>query len=385
MKLSCLQENLNKGLAVVGRAVATRTTLPITQNVLLSTDRSMLKLSATNLEIAITTWIGASVEEEGSITVPARLLTEFVASLPSERLDMVAAPRPKILQMTCARSEARINGTDAEEFPPIPTVEDGLSAKIDPGVFKTAVSQVVFAAATEESRPVLTGVKLDMEGDKFTMAAADGFRLAVHKGQLVDPVGEPASIILPARTLSELNRLVADQDTPLEMTVTPAKGQALFKLKNAELVSQLIQGTFPSYSQLIPESYQTRTVLGLQEFLRAARSAAIFARDGSGIIRLQMIPDPDGAASSGSESRPGKLMISAKAEEMGENQDEVVTVIEGDESKVAFNSKYLLEVLSVLDLGEIALETSTPSSPGVFRPIGSDAYIHVVMPMFVQW
>ena len=385
MKLSCLQENLNRGLAVVGRAVATRTTLPITQNVLLATDRSMLKLSATNLEMAITTWIGASVEEEGSITVPARLLTEFVASLPSEQLDMVATPRPKTLQLTCARSEARINGTDAEEFPPIPTVEDGLSAKIDPGVFKTAVSQVVFAAATEESRPVLTGVKLDMEDEKFTMAAADGFRLAVHKGQLVEPVDQPVSIILPARTLSELSRLVGDQDTPLEMTMTPARGQVLFKMKNIELVSQLIQGTFPSYSQLIPESYQTRTVLGSQEFLRAARSAAIFARDGSGIIRLQMIPEPESTPSSGAGSRPGKLMISAKAEEMGENQDEVETVIEGEESKVAFNSKYLLEVLSVLDLGEIALETSTPSSPGVFKPIGSDSYIHVVMPMFVQW
>ena len=252
MKLSCLQENLNKGLAVVGRAVATRTTLPITQNVLLATDRSMLKLSATNLEIAITTWIGASVEEEGSITVPARLLTEFVASLPSERLDMVATPQPKTLQLTCARSEARINGTDAEEFPPIPTVEGGLSAKIDPGVFRTAVSQVVFAAATEESRPVLTGVKLDMEGENFTMAAADGFRLAVHKGQLVDPVSEPVSIILPARTLSELNRLVGDQDTPLEMTMTPAKGQVLFQTKNIELVFSAHPGHLPQLLSAYP-------------------------------------------------------------------------------------------------------------------------------------
>ena len=129
MRLSCLQENLSRGLAIVGRAVPTRTTLPITQNVLIATDRSMLKLSATNLEIAITTWIGAMVEEEGSITVPARLLTEFVASLPSERIDIVMTPQPTTLQLTCARSEARINGTDAEEFPPIPTVEEGLATK----------------------------------------------------------------------------------------------------------------------------------------------------------------------------------------------------------------------------------------------------------------
>ncbi len=385
MRLSCLQENLSRGLGVVGRAVATRTTLPITQNVLLATDQAMLKLSATNLEIAITTWIGAMVEEEGSITVPARLLTEFVASLPAERIDMVMTPRPMTLQLTCARSEARIHGTDAEEFPPIPTVEGGLAAKIDPQVLKTAISQVVFAAATEESRPVLTGVKLELEGDRFTMAAADGFRLAVYRGHLAEPVGEPISIILPARTLSELNRFLGEQDSPVEMTMTPARGQVMFRLQNIEVVSQLIQGTFPNYSQLIPQSYQTRTVFDLQELLRATRSAAIFARDGSQIIRLQMTPAAEGTPSEGEGRRPGRVTISARAEEMGDHQDEVDTYIEGDESKIAFNSKYLLDVLSVMERGEVVLETTTPSSPGVFKPTNSDSYVHVVMPMFVQW
>jgi len=385
MRVSCLQENLNKGLAIVGRAVATRTTLPITQNVLLSTEGGMLKLSATNLEIAITTWIGAMVEEEGSISVPARLLSEFVASLPPERIDIVMAPEPRIMQLACARAEARINGTDSEEFPPIPTVEDGLVAKIDPQAFKTAINQVAFAAATEESRPVLTGVKIELENTQFTMAAADGFRLAVHRGQLLEPVPEPASIILPARTLNELNRVLGDQDTSLEMTMAPARGQVLFRLNNIEVVSQLIQGTFPNYSQLIPESYQTRTVLDLQGFLRAARGAAIFARDGSGIIKLQMVPEAEDSSGPTEGSRPGKVIISARAEEMGDNQDEIDTIIEGEESKIAFNSKYLLDVLIVMERGEVALETTTPSSPGVFKPIGSDSYVHVVMPMFVQW
>ena len=385
MRFSCLQENLSRGLATVGRAVATRTTLPITQNVLIATDQAMLKLSATNLEIAITTWIGAMVEEEGSVTVPARLLTDFVASLPSERIDLVMAPGTKTLQLSCARSEGRIIGTDAEEFPPIPTVEEGLAAKIDAQVFRTAINQVVFAAATEESRPVLTGVKLELEGDQFTMAAADGFRLAVHRGDLVEPVEEPISVILPSRTLNEINRFLGDLDSPVEMTMTPARGQVLFRMKSIEVVSQLIQGTFPNYSQLIPQSYQTRSVLDLQQFLRAARTAAIFARDGSGIIRVQMTPETGDASSSTEGGRSGKAIISAMAEEMGENKDEVDTIIEGDESKIAFNSKYLLEVLSVLERGEVALETTTPSSPGVFKPIGSDRYVHVVMPMFVQW
>ena len=385
MRLSCVQENLARGLATVGRAVATRTTLPITQNVLLATDQGMLKLSATNLEIAVTTWIGAMVEEEGSITVPARLLTEFVASLPSERIDVVVTPPPRILQLNCARSEARINGTDAEEFPPIPTVEGGVAAKIEPQALKTAISQVVFAAATEESRPVLTGVKLELEGDQFTIAAADGFRLAVHRGRLVGPVEEPISIILPARTLNEVNRFLGEQDSPVEIVMAPTRGQALFHLQGIEVVSQLIQGTFPSYAQLIPQSYQTRNVCDLQGLLRATKSAAIFARDGSGIIKLQIIPAPEDASSSTPGSRPGKVIISARAEEMGDNQDDVDTVMEGEESKIAFNSKYLLDVLQVMERGEVALETSTPSSPGVFKPVDSDSYVHVVMPMFVQW
>jgi DNA polymerase-3 subunit beta len=164
MRLSCLQENLKRGLSIVGRAVATRSTLPITQNVLLSTDRSMLKLSATNLEIGITTWVGAMVEEEGAITVPARLLSDFVDSLPAERIDLNVTQRPKAVHLTCARSEATINGTDAEEFPPIPTVEEGLSAKLDVRKLRTAIAQVAFAAATEESRPVLTGVSWRWKG-----------------------------------------------------------------------------------------------------------------------------------------------------------------------------------------------------------------------------
>ena len=377
MRLSVLQENLKRGLGIVGRAVATRSTLPITQNVLLSTDRSMLKLSATNLEIGITTWVGAMVEEEGAITVPARLLSDFVDSLPAERIDLNVSQRPKAVQLTCARSEATINGTDAEEFPPIPTVEEGLSAKLDVRKLRTAIAQVAFAAATEESRPVLTGVKLEMEGDEFTMAAADGFRLAVHKEKLVEPVAEPASVIVPARTLNEISRFLGDQDEPVEMMMSTAKGQALFQLKSIEVVSQLIQGAFPNYGQLIPQSFQTRAVFDLQEFQRAARTASIFARDGSGIVRLQMMP--------GSEGAQGKIVISARAEEVGEHTDEIDTEIEGDEAKIAFSNRYLLEVLGVLERGKVALEATSPSSPGVFKPTATDDYVHVVMPMFVQW
>ena len=379
MKLSCLQENLSRGLAMVGRAVATRSTLPITQNVLLTTDQSMLKLSATNLEISITTWVGGMIEEEGSITVPARLLSEFVNSLPSDRIDLELMPGTGVLQLKCGRAEARINGADASEFPPIPSIEDGVGAQIDQQVLKSAISRVAFAAATEESRPVLTGVEVRFQGDKFTLAAADGFRLAVQHGTLATPVEQEIEVIIPARTLVELSRLLGDQSEAVEILMTPTKGQVLFRLPGVELVSQLLQGSFPNYDQLIPQSYQTRAIFDLQSLLRATRTAAIFARDGSQIIRVQVIPDEDGQSN-------GKALISARSEEVGDNQDEVdADSIEGDEAKIAFNSRYLQEVLSVLERGKVALETTTPSSPGVFKPVDSDDYIHVVMPMFVQW
>jgi DNA polymerase-3 subunit beta len=377
MKLSCLQENLDRGLNVVGRAVAVRTTLPITNNVLLATDKSRLKLSATNLEMAISCWIGAKVEEEGAITVPARLLSEFISSLPTENVDMVLSPQTKTVGLKCARFEARISGVDAKDFPPIPKVEGGVATKVEVEAFKQAIAQVAFAAATEESRPVLTGVDAEFDGDTLTLAAADGFRLAVYKLPLAQPVAQKTEVIIPARTLAELNRLMADQEEAVEITVNPEKGQALFRLKDIELVSQLIQGSFPNYSQLIPKKYTTKAVISVVDFLRATKTASIFARDGSGIVRLVVAP--------GGEMTPGKVTVSARSEEIGDDVGEIDAMVEGDEAKIAFNGKYLTDVLGVLGEAQVALETTNPSSPGVLKPVGVDNYIHVVMPMFVQW
>jgi DNA polymerase-3 subunit beta len=377
MKLSCLQENLNRGLSVVGRAVATRTTLPITNNVLLATDESRLKLVATNLEMAISCWIGAKVEEEGAITVPARLLTEFISALPNDKVDINLSPKTKALELKCARFEARISGIDAKDFPPIPKVDEGITTKVEVEAFHQAASQVVFAAATEESRPVLTGVDANFEDDVLTLAAADGFRLAVYKLPLAAPVSQKTEVIIPARALAELNRLAGDQDDTIEIAVNPNKSQALFRLKNAELVSQLVQGAFPQYSQLIPQSYNSRVIVDVAEFLRATRTASIFARDGSGIVRLVVSP--------GGELTLGKVTVSARSEEIGDNVGEIDANVEGEEAKIAFNGKYLIDVLSVLRESQVALETTNPSSPGLIRPVGTDNYIHVIMPMFVQW
>jgi DNA polymerase III subunit beta len=377
MRISCIQENLNRGLGIVGRATATRTTLPITSHILMSTDQSRLKLAATNLEIAISCWIGAQIEEEGAIAIPAGLLTDFVNSLPSDRIDMSVAPGTQTMELKCARFEARISGQKADEFPPIPQIGEGITTKVETQPLRTAINQVVFAAALDDSRPVLTGSYAQFNGDKLTLVAADGFRLAVHSLPLAVPVDQEVGIIIPARSLRELDRLLRDQEEPVALTINPQRSQIIFRLKNVEIVSQLIQGTFPNYSQLIPKSYTTRAVVNVAEFLRATRSASVFARDGSGIVKLKITP--------GEGCSPGKIEVTARAEEIGDNLGEIEAMIEGKEAKIAFNSKYLADVFGVLTDEQVALETTNPSSPGVFRPVGEGEWVQVIMPMFVQW
>jgi DNA polymerase-3 subunit beta len=379
MRISTLQENLQRGLSVVGRAVPVRSTLPQASHVKLETDAGQLKLVATDLMIASTCWIGAQVEEEGAITVPARLLTDFVSSLPNERIDLAASERGKQLRITCARNEATIAGMDPADFPPVPLVEDGVSLKLDAQAFKRAVTQVEFAAATDDTRPVLTGIHTLIEENLLTLAAADGFRLAVHKLVLGQEVPERVEVIIPARAMREAVRLVGDEEQELEMAINAARSQVLFRLpRSVELVATLIQGTFPNYSQLIPQSYSTKIEVDRGQFVQETRIASIFARDGAGIVRLQAEPGENGSG--------GRLTISARAEEVGEHRGELDVRVEGEPSKIAFNSKYLQDVLGVLEAEKVALETTSPSSPGVIRPIDkSDTYVHVVMPMFVQW
>ncbi|MFB0534557.1 MAG: DNA polymerase III subunit beta [Anaerolineae bacterium] len=375
MKVSCLQENLAKGLSIVGRAVATRSTLPVLSNVMLATDGARLKLSATNLEIGIVCWIGAKVEEDGSITVPARLLTDFVNSLPPERIDMELTVRTQTLNLKCARFEANIKGIDAQEFPLIPTAGEDSKISLDPSMLRQMIDQVVFAAATDESRPILTGVLAKFQGEQLTLAAADGFRLSVRTTHLPEPVSEPVTVIVPARALAELSRISAEQEQPIEITITPARNQALFHMANVDLVSQLIEGNFPDYNQIIPKSYTTHTVVSTSDFLKAAKTANIFARDAANIVRVEIVP--------GGELAPGRVTLTATSAEVGDNVGEIDAVVEGEEIEIAFNAKYLIDILSVVDAAQIALETTIASSPGVIKPVGSEDFTHVIMPMHI--
>ena len=381
MKLSCLQENLSRALAVVGRAVAVRSTLPITQNVLLATDGGRLRLSATNLEIGITTWIGAMIEVEGSITVPARLLTEFIGSLPAGQIEVTGSDRPKSLSLSSGRINARISGTDAEDFPPIPTItaEEGVSFQVSTRAVKRSIDQTVFAADTEETRPVLSGILVEIEEDRMTLAAADGFRLAVKQGKTLNPVESPVNVIIPARTFGEVSRLIGDQDANMEVLVSSSRNQVLFKLDDLQIVSQIIQGNFPRYRDLLEDAIRdtkAEASLRITDVLAASRSVYIFVRDSNNIVKLQMNPG-------GEDGPAGQIIISSKDDEVGENAAELDSDITGEEATIAFNGQYLLDVLANMDGEEVSIRTSGPSRAGVFTTPGSDQYIHLIMPMFI--
>lgn len=390
MRISCSQENLAKGLSIVGRAVSPRSTLPVLSNILFAAEQGQLKLAATNLEIGIVCWIGAKVEAEGRITAPTRILTEFVNSLPPDRIEMELAVRTQTLNLKCARYEANFKGIDAAEFPVIPTVADRNGPaviELPPSALRQMVNQVVFAAATEESRPTLTGVEVRFEEERLTMAATDGYRLARRSGGMGIIGGMRSTVIVPARSLAEVARIAADanEERPIEVTITPTRNQIMFHIwgksdgkagfHQVDIVSQLLDATFPDYNSIIPRTFKTRAVLDTQTFLRNVRVAFLFAREETKAVRLQLTP-AEGL-------KPGTANLTANSVELGDNTSEMDALIEGEPNEIAFNAKYLIDAVSAIDTPQVALEVTRSTSPGVIRPVGSgpDDYTQVIMPM----
>lgn len=255
---------------------------------------------------------------------------------------------------------------------PVPEI-DG-SVQLNVVDFKEIIHQVAFAASTDEARPVLMGVLIIVEGDQITMAAADGFRLSVRSATLSAAAPESLNIIVPARALSELARIAADGDEPISMMVPKGRGQVIFRVKDVELVSQLIDGTFPDYQQIIPRGYKSRTLVSTASLLKACKQAEIFAREGTNVARLEIKPAQG-------EMEPSEVEISATSEETGKNETIVEATVDGTGVLIAFNVKYLREALEVVKTPNVALETSAANAPGVVRPVGEDDFLHVIMPM----
>jgi DNA polymerase III subunit beta len=374
MKVTVLQENLARGLGTVSKAVSPRSTLPVLANILIATDEGRLRLSATNLEMGITCWIPARIDEEGSTTVPARTLSDLVGTLPGDQVLLKLDLSTQTLNLRSGTSTNDIKCIDAQEFPPLPVPDFEGAVQINVGDFREMIHQVAFAASSDEARPVLMGVLVQVDKDKLIMAAADGFRLSVRKAVLSTPALAPVSAIVPAQALKELARVAGDADDPIYMVLPKGRGQVVFRVKDVEVVSQLIDGTFPDYQQIIPRSYKSRTLVSTSSLLKACKQAEIFAREGSNVARFNI-------KTAQGELQPSEVEISATSEETGKNETIVEATVDGSGLLIAFNVKFLREALEVIRTPNVALETSAPNAPGVVKPVGDDQFLHVIMPM----
>ena len=377
MRVTCLQENLGRGLALVSRAVATRSTLPVLSNVLLQSEDGGLRLSGMNQQLAMSVWLGSSVEDEGAITVPARLLSDFVAQLPEGPVTLTTDDETDSLSVASGRYQAKIKGLSAEDFPPIPTTGDEREVDLATDLLADVIGQVVTAAATDDSRPVLAGVSITIGPDHIELAAADGYRLAVRREEVETGLAEPVQIVVPRPAMVELQRMLADDPGTVTIGLSETQSQVLFRTSTVTFIATLIDGQFPNYPQLIPGEVDTRVVVDTQAFAQATRIASLFASSGANVIKLHVQP--------GAEGESGRMVLTSNSAELGENSGELDAEVSGDGGLIAFNPRFLSECLGTIATERISVGTSGATSPGRFRPVDGDdeveTHSHVIMPM----
>lgn len=365
MELTVTQENFARALSNVGRVASSKTQLPILNNILLRTDNNRLHVAATNLEIASSNYIGAKVTKEGAITIPARLITEFVSNLPKEQINL--SVKDNHLHINCGRYTSTINGVVADEFPELPVIDEkkAIRYQIASTDFKEAVSQTIITASTDSTRPVLTGVYWHSFKSFIYLAATDGYRLSEKK--LVETKSELAAII-PTPTLQEVLRTLHDDIEHIEMLFDET--QVHFKLNETEITSRLIDGVFPDYRQLIPKTSETEIILKKDDFVRINKIASLFARESGGGVTLK------------ADSSSKTLAIHSIASELGENTSELEAISISSDGVITLNSRYLTDALSVIDGDELLFRFSGKLSPAVLTTDSKTLdYKHIIMPL----
>lgn len=364
MKISCTQENLAKGLNIVSHMVGVRTTLPVLNNILLKVEKGRLKLSATDLEIGINTWIGAKVDQEGAITCPARLLSEYITTNTDKTINFIL--KETTLHLVSEHFKAHIKGIEASEFPLIPEVKETEKIEVLAADFKDGILKTVFACALDETRPVLAGVYLKINTNKIKLVATDSYRLAEKTINLANKSQAQKNIIVPARTLAEIARLLDESIEKVEITV--GENQIQFKLGQTLIVSRLIEGSFPDYEQIIPTDIKTKLQLKNNLFANAIKMASFFARDNANNIKLQL-------------KKPKTFNVVATSPQLGDNTSEMEVEIVGEALEIAFNAKFILDCLAVAGADEISLEFAGSLSPAIIRPKNDANYLYIIMPL----
>ncbi|MBM3205576.1 DNA polymerase III subunit beta [Candidatus Shapirobacteria bacterium] len=374
MKASVLQENLTRGLNTISRFITPRPQLPILNNVLVKTDQGRIKLSATNLETGINFWLGAKVEKEGSVCVPAKTLTEYISSLPPQKINLEIEQNS--LKIICEDYQAQFLTSPSAEFPVMPTLEKKPEVFLTSRDLANAITQVTFAAAQDEGRPVLTGVLLKIKKGKLFLIATDGYRLSLKELKDLKEVEKLAKIqnelLIPARALSEVSKVIneADEGSYLGLTITPKNNQIIFSTPDVEIISRLIEGKFPDFEKIIPEKSKNQVTIETENLLQAVRTASIFAREAANIIKFEI--------------KNNKLEVSSHNPQLGENKVTLEVKTQGSGGKIAFNSRYLIEFLTSFKSDLLYFQMNDSLSPGVFSPTEDKSYLHVIMPIRIQ-
>ncbi|WP_376792601.1 DNA polymerase III subunit beta [Thermoflexus sp.] len=382
MNVTIAQSAFERALSVAGRAVPSRATLPTLTHVLLQAEPGRLKVAGTDLNLAIITWEEALVSEPGGITVPAKPLAEFIGALPDEPIHLHVNRETWTLQIVCGSYETAMKGLDPEEYPILPDIEgDGFA--LDPEDFRLAIDQVTFAAAKDETRPILTGVLIRREerptgeapSPSLTLAAADGYRLSVKTLPVLRAPEGAFSVILPASTLEEVGRLLKGEMEPVSMMVLRGRNQVGFRLSRAAVLSQLIEGQFPDFQAIIPKRWETRVELSREALLKACKALSVFAREASNAVRLVLTP--------GEGNQLGQVLLQSRSPEKGETRVAIDALVEGNRLEIAFNVRFLMDVLEAIEGDRVAFEMTTAQSPVKVLPVGDPSFVHVVMPMFL--
>lgn len=369
MKINLTQENLARAIGLVSKVVATRGSLPVLSNILISTDGKRLKLAATNLEMGITYWVGCTVEAEGSVTVPARLFADFVSSLPhNATLELVA--NGAVLGITTEHHKTHINGIEADEFPPIPGKSGKPTLTLPAAQLREALSEVIVATSIDEARPVLAGVYMySVGGNQLVVVATDSYRLAERKIAIDEAVldGEIA-IIIPTKTVQELVRILGETES--DVAIYASENQVVFEADGAEITSRLIEGQFPNYQQIIPSESETVVEIDTKELGRVTKVASLFARQNAGGIKIDI-------------NRGGHLEIRSTSSEVGDNESSADCVVKGEDAEVSLNARYLTEALSIIKTPKVSFGVGSKVSPCVVRPLGKNAddYTYIIMPL----
>ncbi|OGC48287.1 DNA polymerase III subunit beta [candidate division WWE3 bacterium RBG_16_37_10] len=370
MKFTCLQENLARGLTTIYRAVPTKSTLPILSNVLISAEEGRLKLSATNLETAITTHVGAQTEEPGSTTVPAKLFRDFVLNLPPSTIN--ATLKDDVLHLTSDKTKSKINGVSSDDYPTLPAFGAELPfIELNPSIYSDAISVVAFSASTDESRPVFTGVYLNLSEEKLTIAASDGFRLSEKTIEVKAEKLKNFTVIIPAKTLLEVSKIFSGSEESIKFGVNESENLALFKSEDTLIATRILDGQYPDYKRIIPTESELSVEFSSAELLEAVKLTTVFAKDNTTPIKMTF-------------DSKGTMKIGLTSQEIGEHQSEISAQIEGEPFEIAFNSKYLLDFLNNVKADRISLKSKGKLTPCLIKPADSENFIHIIMPMQVQ-